>query len=152
MKVELLMRDRKPVLRLDYDVKSYKVIEGKFKALGLKKAKTIKGFDGGLALDYYREDAEQLLRYLSRCDSLKRINLIDDVNKSVYDGSNFNIALFRVIPINGVVEVPCGSYLSILDLQRVTTSISSVYSALIGLVTKASINFNIKPVPVVMTQ
>lgn len=136
-RIRVQVREGKPYLVVEYGADGYDSLQQKFEELGLKKRTTSNGFGRGMEVQYYKSTGNELLSTLQNSESLgeMRGNLVDDVNSSVvFNGNNFNIAVFRVVPSGSSVEFPLSSYLTVAQLRQVKAVFGEVLGTLLSIV------------------
>jgi len=140
MELKVKSNGEKARVVLEFDRGEYAYFSDKFEALGLKKAHTEKGLGRGLSLDYYQSRENEILASIGNI-GIAGIQLIDDINGSATcNGNTFNIAIFRIIPVDGKVEIPLSSYLTHVELKKLKKVFVAVAERIVGIVEEAEVH------------
>jgi hypothetical protein len=139
MKVYLNGKEGKPRFILKYETGEWEQIEEKLKQMGLMKTKITNLWGLGIETVAYRETNQEMLNYvketLNASDEWK-----DDLNYPfISQYGTLNIAIFRVIPIDGKVEAPLPKFITIQEFNRIIGDIKKCLEVLLNLVIEGKV-------------
>lgn len=141
MELRVRSNGEKAKVVIEYDRGEFETLAEKYEELGMKKASTENGLGRGTALDFYKSRENEVLATIQSAVKIPGVQLIDDVNSSVtMNGNTFNIAIFRIVPVDGVVEVPLSSFLTTNDLRKVKKVFGEVLENLAGMVSEDEVH------------
>jgi len=144
---------KKQIFCIIYENDEWVKIEKKLKELGLEKGKTSMLWGkNNLSCEFYRESDHELLSaflesFKTKIEDLN-ITLIDNINRPFCKYRTFNIAIFRIIPTNNVVEVELDDLLTIDQFNGICRVIVKLYEFIFSIAMEIEVNIRIKNVKV----
>jgi len=107
--------------------------------MGLTKTKITNLWGLGIEVEAYRETNEEMLNYVRRTLNGKD-EWKDNLNEPfISQYGTLNIAIFRILPIDGKVEAPLPKFLTIQEFNNIIDSIKKCLEVLLNIVTEGKV-------------
>lgn len=134
-------------LNLEYQNGEYDIIKAQLEHIGLQVANSTRIF-GNRSGSFYKEvngEFEQLLKRSlmasMRVLGYNDIAFFDDVNRPLLlvaatGQKSFNLAIFRVVPVENKVTAPVEMFLTIDDMNKITSCVRKVFEIVLNMVSE----------------
>lgn len=149
MKIKLTF-NRVPQVIVKYEGNEWETIENVLvNQLGLEKQRTTDLFSTRVTAEFYRETNNELKGYLrSAFNSGMEHNILDDINAPLFNGRDFNIAVFRIVPSeDGIVKIKLQKFLNIMELQTMVECMTVVLKTLFSIVLNKEVKITLSEKP-----
>ena len=136
----------KPTLQLVYEGNEWETVSQVLENnLKLKLSTTTNLFGNHVTGKYYRDTDENLKRFIDRTLVQQKGRGVNDINTPVIVGENtVNIAILRVVPTDGVVEVPMQKFMNIAELQSFVRTLARTMEFLFSIVVEKEIKMHLR--------
>jgi len=139
-----------PHLKIIWEGDEWNRVETVLQSLNLERRKTTNAWGCGMEAEFYRDTREELRMIFQRSvtsnAALRDKDVCDDVNQPflpvTQSEQQFNIAIFRIIPKDGVTVVPIAKYITIKEFCDITKLLGECYNFIANIAMKKEITIN----------
>jgi hypothetical protein len=131
---------------LKYEDGEWEQVRKKLEEIGLREHESRNLWGKEISGRFYKETNEELKKMIEACEYYnigRNVYYIDDVNSAFYYNGRVNIAIFRVVPVNGEVRAEVDNFLTINDFRKIIIGLKSVFQMLFNIVTEKEVEIKI---------